>query len=119
MNLNDKLKELLGVTGLPVEQDEYTEHSDTYIIFVYETEGPAEHADNKVTADTAYLQIQLITPKNFNYFPLKKEIRNLLEGADFLVKSIRSFLGDVYHGTNKIRQTVFEVTYTESRKMEE
>lgn len=119
MDLNEKLKELLGVTGLPVEQDEYAGHSDKYIIFVYEDEGPAEHADNKVTADAAYMQIQLITPKDFNYFALKKEIRNLLEGADFLVTSIRSFLGDVYQGTNKTRQTVFEVTYTESRKMEE
>lgn len=119
MDLNEKLKELLGVTKLPVEQDEYTGKSSKYIIFVYEGERPAEHADNKVTADVAYLQIQLITPKDFNYFALKKKIRDLLEGADFLVTSIRSFLGDVYQGTNKTRQTVFEVSYTESRKMEE
>ncbi|MBO5208485.1 MAG: hypothetical protein J6B68_03980 [Lachnospiraceae bacterium] len=119
MNLNEKLKKLLGVTGLPVEQDEYTGKSDKYIIFVYTDEHPEAFADNQVTDDTVCMQIQLITPKNFNYFELKKEIRNLLEGADFFVTSIRSFLGDVYHGTEKTRQTVFEVTYTESRKVEE
>lgn len=119
MNLNDMLEELLGRTGLPVEQDEYTGMGKTYIIFVYEDERPEAHADNKVTEDTAYLQIQLITPKNYDYFSLKKKIRDLLEEADFFVTSIRSFLGSAYHGTEKIRQTVFEVTYTEPRKMED
>ncbi|MCM1264315.1 MAG: hypothetical protein NC313_16515 [Butyrivibrio sp.] len=119
MNLNEKLQDILGMTGLPVEQDEYTGHSNKYIIYVYEDERPEEHADNKVTADTAYMQIQLVTPKEFNYFALKKEIRTLLEGADFIVTSVRSFLGDAYQGTERIRQTVFEATYTESRKVEE
>lgn len=119
MNLNDMLLELLGSTGLPVEQDEYTGKSKVYIIFVYEDERPEAHADNKVTEDTAYLQVQLITPKDYNYFSLKKKIRDLLEEADFFVTSIRSFLGSAYCGTEKIRQTVFEVTYTESRETED
>ena len=93
--------------------------SDKYIVFVYEDERPEAHADNEVTDDTVNMQIQLITPKEFDYFKLKKKIRDLLEGADFFVTSIRSFLGDVYVGTEKTRQTVFEVTYTESRKTEE
>lgn len=119
MNLNELLVDLLSTTGLPVEQDEYDGEEDKYIIFVYEDEGPACSADNEVTDDIAYFQIQLITPKEFNYFDLKKKIRNLLEGADFCVTSIRSFLGDVYMGTEKTRQTIFQVTYTESRKEED
>ena len=119
MNLNSKLKSLLGVTGFPVEQDEYTGKRSIYIIFVYEDERPESHADNKVTNDTAYLMIQLITPKEYNYFPLKHRIRDLLEGADFSVLSIRSFVGDVYQETEKMRQTVFEVAYTGARMMEE
>lgn len=119
MDLNEKLEELLSLTGLPVAQDEYTGPLSEYIIFTYEDERPAEHADNKATADTAYMQIQLITPKEFDYMVLKKKIRDLLEEADFFVTSIRSFLGDVYYGTERTRQTVFEVTYTEQRKMEE
>ena len=115
MNMNEMLIELLGQTGLPVEQDEFTGVGKKYIIFVYEDERPEAHADNRPTADTIYLQIQLVTPKSFDYFPTKKKIRDLLEGADFLVTSTRSFLGDVYQGTEKIRQTVFEATYTAAR----
>lgn len=118
MNLNKLLKSLLDETGLPVEQDEYTEKGDKYIIFVYEDEHPEDHADNAVTADTVYIQVQLITPKDFNYFDLKKKIRNLLEGADFSVTSIRSFLGDVANGTEKTRQTIFHTEYTQGRRNE-
>lgn len=103
---------------MPVEQDEYDGKEDKYIIFFYEDEVPAAHADNHVTADTAYVQVQLITPKEFNYFDLKNQIRSLLEEAGFFVTSTKSFLGDVYHGTQKTRQTVFNVNYTEQRKVE-
>ena len=118
MDLNELLITLLGTTGLPVKQDEYTGKSDKYIVFVYEDEGPESHADNIVTADTAYIQVQLITPKKFNYFKLKKEIRDLLEGADFSVTSIRSFLGDAAIGTEKTRQTIFHAEYTQGRRNE-
>ena len=116
MNLNELLKKLLSATGLPVEQDEYDGDDEKYIIFIYEDEKPEAYGDNKVTADTVYLQLQLITPKKLNYFSLKKKIRNLLEAADFSVKSIHSFLGDIYQGTEKVRQTIFQVEYTEGRK---
>lgn len=116
MNFSEKVINLLGATGLPVEQDEYEGKENKYIIFIFEDETPAAHADNRVTADTVYIQVQLITPKNYNYYPLKKQIRNLLEDADFFVTSIGSFLGDVYHGTEKTRQTVFYANYTEQRK---
>lgn len=115
MDLNEMLIALLGQTGLPVEQDLYEGDEDKYIIFTYEDEKPEAFGDNLPIADTAYLQIQLITPKNFNYFNLKQKIRTLLEGADFSVISIRSFLGDVYIGTEKQRQTIFQVEYTEGR----
>lgn len=119
MNLSERLITLLSETGLPVDQDECESESDRYIIFTIEDETPGVYADNHPTADTAYIQVQLITPKNFNYYELKKQIRNLLEGADFTVSSIRSFLGSVHVGTEKTRQTVFSVTYTEGRKEEE
>jgi len=119
MNLNELLIALLGKTGLPVEQDLYQGKEDKYIIFVYEDEHSELFADNEVQADTAHMQIQLITPKEFNYFDLKKKIRSLLEKADFSITSIQSFLGDVYQETEKTRQTVFEVEYTEERNKED
>ncbi len=119
MNVNKLLKDTLNITRLPVEQDEYEDKSDKYIIFTYEDENPAFHANNKPQADTVYIQLQLITPKNFNYFELKDTIRNLLEKADFTVSSIHSFTGDKYQGTEKIRQTVYEISYTQGRMEEQ
>ncbi len=116
MNLNELLKTLLATTGLPVEQDEYDGKEQKYIIFMYEDEHPEIIGDNQVLSDTANIQVQLITPKNFNYFKLKKQIRDLLEGADFIVSSTHSFLGDIYQGTEKTRQTVFEIEYNEGRR---
>lgn len=116
MNLNKLLTTLLSKTRLPVSQDEYDGCCDKYIIYTYEDERPADYADNRVIADTTYLQIQLITPKNFNYITLKKEIRDILECADFSVRSIKSFLGSGHVGTEKVRQTIFHVEYTTGRR---
>lgn len=117
MNLNRLLKEILATaTGLEVEQDEYEGKDDKYIIFVYSDERPDAYADNKPTADVAYMQIQLITPKSFNYLELKKIIRDTLEDNNFIVSSISSMLGNKMFGTEKIRQTIFECVYAESRK---
>ena len=118
MNLNEKIITLLSSLGIPVEQDEYDGNEKIYITFTYGDERPDFFADNSPYADTVFIQIQLITPKNFNYFNLKQKIRSLLESADFSVTSIQSFLGDVYWGTEKIRQTVFEAEYTELRQEE-
>lgn len=117
MNCNQLIIETLAPTELPVVQDEYTGASKNYIVFIYTDEVPVLWSDNGVDADTAYIQLQLITPKNFNYFALKHQIRDLLEGAGFIVTSIQSWLGDEYNGTDKVRQTIFELTYSESRSI--
>ena len=115
MNCNKLLIDTLAATGIPVVQDEYTGKADKYIVFIYTDEVPALWSDNRVDADTVYLQIQLITPKNYNYFSLKHQVRDLLEAADFLVTSTQSWLGDEYNGTEKVRQTIFEVQYSDTR----
>lgn len=116
MNLNDFLIELLEQTGLPVQQDEYSGRWKNYIVFTYADERPELTGDDRVIADTCYLQIQLITPKETNYFGYKKHIRDLLEGAGFIVTSTQSFLNDMGENVEKTRQTVFEVEYTAGRK---
>lgn len=115
----NKIKKVLCETGLPVELDLYTGKSDKYITFSYANERPGEFADNMVTTKIVNLKIQLVTPKDFNYLDLKNKIWDLLEQADFTVTTVRSFLGDVIMGTEKIRQTVFDVSYAETRKMED
>ena len=115
MNCNQKIIETLAPTDLPVYQDEYTGKADKYIIFIYTDEVPALWGDDGVLADTVFIQLQLITPKDFNYFEYKHQIRDLLEGAGFIVTSTQSMLGDEYNGTEKVRQTIFELNYSETR----
>lgn len=116
MNVNKEIIDMLGnATGLPVAQDEYEGKSDKYIIFVYADETPDNYADNQPNCDTVYLQIQLITPKQFNYMNLKHIIRDTLEANNWTVTNISSFLGDAFQGTEKIRQTIFETNITRSR----
>ena len=117
MNCNSKIIETLSSLGYPVVQDEYVGTAKKYIVFIYTDEVPALWGDDGVLADTTFLQIQLITPKDYNYFSDKHTIRDLLEGAGFLVTSTQSFLGDVYNGTDKIRQTIFEVQISETRQI--
>lgn len=116
MNVNAMLIKNLGdATHLPVVPDEYDGTKTEYITFTYTDEQPVFFGDNKVLADTAYLQIQLVTPKTYNYLSMKHIIRDTLEEMGFSVTSIRSFLGDIIQGTEKIRQTIFECSYTEQR----
>ena len=101
MTLNERIIDLLGnATGLPVDQDRN------------------DHGDNEVLADETDLQIQLFSPKEFDYLQTKKIIRNTLEKAGFIVSSIRSFLGDELTGTENTRQTIFSVSWLEGRQEE-
>lgn len=115
MNCNKLLIDTLAATELPVVQDEYTGKAEKYIVFIYTDEIPVLWSDNRVDADTVFIQLQLITPKNFNYFALKHQIRDLLEGAGFIITSTQTMLGDEYNGTEKVRQTIFEIQYSETR----
>ena len=117
MNCNKKIKDALETLGLPVEQDEYVGTAKKYIVFIYTDETPALWGDDGVLADTVFIQLQLITPKDFNYFALKHQIRDLLEADGFLVTSIQSMLGDIYNGTDKVRQTIFEIQFSETRQI--
>lgn len=116
MNINNHLITILNnATGLKVSPDEYDGKDEKYIIFTYTDERPVSYGDNAPIGDIAYLQIQLVTPKKFNYMGLKHIIRDTLEENDFCVTSIRSMLGDSIQGTEHIRQTIFEVNYTVGR----
>lgn len=117
MNVNKLLIDSLGkATGLPVAPDEYDGSKTEYITFTYIDERPEFFGDDGVLIDSVYLQIQLVTPKSYNYMNMKELIKATLEANDFTVTSISSFLGSAIQGTEKIRQTVFEAHYTEPRK---
>ena len=115
MNVNPLilgLKDIDSLSGIPVEQDEYEGTAKTYITFTYEDEKGTQFGDNKVIADTAYMQINLFTPKKFNYLTLKEVIKTYLEGLG-CVTSIQSSLYSI--NNEKIRQTTFTCEITKER----
>lgn len=116
MNVNEKVMSLEAVTGYPVRPDIYNGESDKYIIFVYEDERAALHADDEVQACTAYLRVTLYTPEDYNYFEDKRIIKKSLIKQGFIVESIRSWLEDALNGTKKIRNTAFSVNITEAEE---
>ena len=115
MNINNLIITTLSGLGYPVKEDVYEGNEDKYIVFTYEDEIPSAFGDNHPLADTAFIQLQFICPKKFNYHTTKTEIRNALEAAGFIVSSIQSMLGSKLNEAENIRQTIFELKYTQSR----
>lgn len=116
MNVNEKIRTLEQVTGYPVRPDVYSGKSDKYITFTYEDERGELYGDDQELATTAYLQISLYTPENFNYFEDKKKIKKQLKSEGFNVESIKSWIEDSLDGTKKTRHTVFIVNITETEE---
>lgn len=116
MNLNLLLTNIGEKVGLETVQDIYTGPEQVYIVFIYEDERAALYADNEEQEVTVTLQVQLITPQNYDYFDYKTRLKKELKNAGFNVENIQSFLTDALTGTDRIRQTVFSVNYTGSDK---
>jgi hypothetical protein len=72
----------------------YKGTATTYIVFNYEDDRATEYEDNEPKSDTAYLQIHLFCPGDFNYNTLKKQIRSKLYLAGFSYPQISSFYED-------------------------
>lgn len=114
MNVNEKLMELEKLTGYPVRPDIYMGTADKNITFTYEDERGALFADNDEAATTAYLQVSLNTPENYNYMNDKHRLKKKLKELGFNVESIQSWLEDAKKGAERIRRTIFSVNITES-----
>ena len=104
MELNELLFKIFKALGIEVAQDEYLGKQAKYATFTYYDEQPTSWADNEVTSDTAYLQIQFVTPKNYDYFAEKKAIRNALESTGFTYINGETFL--VCHYRHRKKRTV-------------
>ena len=116
MNVNEKLMKLQEVTGYPVRPDIYTGPADKNITFTYEDERGALYADDDETATTAYLQVSLNTPENYNHMRDKHLIKKELKKLGFNVESIQSWLEDAKKGTERVRRTIFSVNITEAEE---
>lgn len=116
MDLTDILLAMEAVTGISVYQDICTdEDADNYITYIYQDERPALCGNNKVLADQCDIYVNLYTPVNFDYFELKKKIRDYLEENEFSVQSIGTGIENDTSG-KKIRRTTFDCRYAEFRK---
>jgi hypothetical protein len=115
MNVNPiilGLKQIEALANIPVVPDEYEGTEKKYITFTYEDERGVEFGDDKVLADTAYMQINFFTPKKFDYMALKEVIKTYLEEVGI----VTSTTSRVYEINNeKIRQTTFTVEITKER----
>lgn len=120
MNLNPIFtRDFREWIGYPVEQDEYEGDSAIYFVFSYEDEVSVLYGDNKAVDETAYMQLKLYTPKNYDYFELKKQTGEFFERLGFTITSKHSFLeSNILKDTKRMRCTVFEMNYT-AGKMEE
>lgn len=112
MNLNPVFIEFGKEIGLEIEQDEYSGTEEKYFVFQYEDETPSLYGDNKPLQDTCYIQLKLYTPKEFDYFELKKKTRDYFESSGFSISSIFSYLEDVTINAKRTRCTVFKLEYT-------
>lgn len=116
MDLTDILMKLEAVTGVPVYQDICTdEEADRYITCIYQDERPVLCANNHVLADQCDIYVNLYTPMVFDYFEMKKKIRNYLEESEFVVMSIGTVLEDDSCGS-KIRRTTYDCRFAAFRK---
>lgn len=109
--MNERIMGLRGVTGYPVEQDEYEGGGDRYIVFSYEDERGAFWVDDEEQATAVNLQVSLFVPKGHDYFADKRKIKEYLRGQGFQVGSIQTWLEK--DGAKRIRRVTFSVSATE------
>lgn len=113
MNVNPLIMALKDITKLPVVPDIYEGTSDKWITFTYQDERPVFFGDNEVLDDTAYISVNLFTPKDFNYMALKETIKTYLETIG-IVTNCESYV--YMENQIPVRQTIFEVTITKDRE---
>lgn len=116
MDLTEILMRLAEETGIQVYQDICTdEDAEKYITCVYQDERPALCGNNKVLADQCDIYVSLYTPPQSDYFGVKKQIRDYLEGNEFVVSSISSGIENDLSG-KRIRRTTFDCRYAGFRE---
>lgn len=113
MNCNEIILRALKPVGFPIEQDEYNGKEKTFLIFSYQDIGPVFYADDVPVEISCSVLIQLICPKEYNYFAKQKEITRFLMEAGFSYPDITIF----YDSDMKKRRIAFacHITLKEDR----
>ena len=107
MNINPLMKQIGEEMGYPCKQDLYAGKSDKFIVFTYEDERAAYYGDNDEEEIVVTLQVQLITPQDYDYFADKAKLKRALKDKGFTIEYIQSWLDDVAAGTDRARRTIY------------
>ena len=112
MNVNPQLLKLKDITGFTTVPDVYRGKARSWITFTYEDERPGDSGDDAPLFDTAFMQINMFTPSDFDYLATKEKVKKYLETLG-PVTSIQSRVYD--YDSKMIRQTTFECQISEGR----
>ncbi len=112
MNINPKMTRIGEIMGYPCKQDLYDGKSDKFIVYSYEDERAAYYADDEEAEITVIIQVQLITPRNYNYFVDKARLKAALKQEGFTVVNIQTWLDDPAAGTDYARRVIFSCEFT-------
>lgn len=112
MNLNPVMIEVGREMGYPCKLDLYEGTESKFIVYSYADERASYYGDDDEEEIQVTLQVQLITPQNYNYFSDKTKLKRTLKEKGFCVENIQSFLDDEAVGTDRARRTVFTCNYT-------
>lgn len=113
MKSEELLRETLEKADLPVKEYEYRGKEPEYIIINEEDERGILHADDRPQGISVWWQVHLFAPEHCNIRSRKRQIRNLLLDAGFV-------LGDtdtLFEKETKTRHVV--ITCNMDEEMEE
>lgn len=114
MNLNPRIIEALSTVDLYAFPDYYDSKSTQYdadgavipeqtewITFNYVSEAPTIYADDVDLFESATVDVHFFTPNGGNVQSYKKQIKNALRSADFVIESTELFYENdsgMWHG---------------------
>lgn len=120
VNVNKILMDLAKeLKGYEISPDIYDGQSDKWAVFSYTDERGSLYADNDEEAVTAQIQLNVYTPKDYNYMHDKKIIKDYLRKSGFSNISFMAWVDQDQHGTEYMRHQVWEFEYTVTDKEEE
>lgn len=82
MDLTAFIGEVIGITGVHVEEGWYNENiNDTHITFYYMSDEDTNHSDDTNEGEEYYIQVDIWSKEDC--FKLKKKVKKLLKKAGF------------------------------------
>ncbi|MDT4373004.1 hypothetical protein RO787_06555 [Blautia coccoides] len=91
MKSEELLQKTLEQTGIPVKPYEYLGKNHEYMVFNEEDERGILHADNRPQGMSVWWQVHIFAPRTSYTRKRKRQVRNLLLNAGFVVGDTDTF----------------------------